>query len=94
MSKNDRFRFDPLSEEFSVVESLDFIGSSTLKEPPTLDERENDTYQEEKTEKKIYSYYLEKDVVSRLKRFARLTENTYSSIVNRAINDYVEGFGY
>ena len=94
MSKKNRFRFDPLSEEFSVVDSLDFIGTTTLEKTSQFVVDDMICEEDEKKEKKIYSYYLEKDVVKRLKRFARLTEKTYSSVVNRAILEYVDEFGY
>ncbi len=93
MSKKDRFRFDPLSEEFSVVDSLDFIGSGILEKPVHLPDPAV-TYSDEKREKKIYSYYLEIDLAKRLKRLARLTENSYSGLVTQAIREYVEEYGY
>ncbi len=93
MSKKDRFRFDPLSEEFSVVDSLDFIGTNIFEKPAHLPDSV-DSYSDEKKEKKIYSYYLEIDLAKRLKRLARLSENTYSGLVNQAIRDYVEEYGY
>ena len=93
MSKKDRFRFDPLSEEFSVVDSLDFIGTDVFEKTVHLPDSA-DTYSDEKKEKKIYSYYLEIDLARRMKRLAHLTENTYSGLVNQAIREYVEEYGY
>lgn len=48
----------------------------------------------EKTEKKIVSYYLELELIDRLKNLADDQGSFYSSVVSKAIEAWVEYHGY
>lgn len=45
--------------------------------------------EQNRPEKKVASYYLEKDTLGRLKQFADQREVSYSSVVEKAIQDHL-----
>lgn len=94
MSKKDRFLFDPLEDELVGDEMLNFIGKNTLGQQQSLAMDDFESFKDVKKEKKICSYYLEKDLVQRLKGLAHLTELSYSRVVSKAISEYVEEYGF
>jgi hypothetical protein len=87
------FRYDPLQLEATPAESLGFIGGGQNKHiRPVTNNLSNET--EEKKEKKIVSYYIELDLIKRLKRLADITNQCYSGIVSNAIREFVEQYKY
>lgn len=49
--------------------------------------------EEERPEKKVASYYLELETISRLKKWADATNNSYSSVVDQAIQAHLVKMG-
>jgi hypothetical protein len=87
------FRYDPLQLEATPAESLRFIGGGHDKQVGHVtNSSSSDT--DEKKEKKIVSYYIELDLIQRLKQLADITNQCYSGIVSSAIREFVEQYKY
>jgi|GEM_PF-3194826 len=87
----------PLEHEPSDIGLLDFIGRSPEKavtprplKAPEIDKSHND----HKADKKIVSYYVDKDVIKRVKALATLTERSYSSLAAEALRNLLRNYGF
>ncbi len=87
----------PLEHEPSDIGLLDFIGRSPEKavKPRPLKVPEADkSHNDHKIDKKIVSYYVEKDIIKRVKALATLTERSYSSLVAEALRNLLREYGF
>ena len=96
MPDRKSFRYDPLQLEATPAESLRFIGGGHDKHVRHVTDNSSISANEtdEKKEKKIVSYYIELDLVHRLKQLADITNQCYSGIVSNAIREFVEQYEY
>lgn len=91
MSKKRSLGSDPLLGDTSVSqEVLGFIGQ-VAKAPLG---KESKSPQDEKSDKKIVSYYIEKDLVKDIKQLSKLTDRCYSSLVSQAIRSFVKQYEF
>ncbi|HKJ32190.1 MAG TPA: hypothetical protein VKA34_10195 [Balneolales bacterium] len=91
MSKKRSLGSDPLFHELTVSQkAFDFIGRSASESVENHGSEQNLNESDEKSDKKIVSYYLEKDLIKEIKTLAHLTNQCYSRLVSRAIRLYME----
>lgn len=93
MGRKKSLGHSPLGFDFDGGLSYDFI--------PDLNEQivqEVDHPDKEKIEKNqhkiVVSYYLEEQLVDRIKKFAHFSENSYSAVATDAFTDYLQKEGY
>lgn len=84
--KND-FMNPFLSESHQDSDSVNFpFGDAYYDEDSSSDEES----EEVKADKKVASYYLEVNVIRRIKSYANRIRNTYSGVVSEAIQNYLD----
>ena len=85
-----------LSSEFNLNKELRDLGDSRNNEEELaqhLVERDvPDPVDEDPPKKKVASYYLEVDLIDRLKLYADQINRSYSAVVTDAIEEYIEGY--
>ena len=87
----------PFEHESSDIGLLDFIGRGIDESvtPVAIEIPEIETVLTEiKHDKKTVSYYLETDLVKRVKALATLTEQSYSSLVTEALRKLLKEYGF
>lgn len=87
----------PLEHEPVDIGMLDFIGRApekAVKPRPIKASMADKSHDEQKADKKIVSYYVEKDIIKRVKALATLTERSYSSLVAEALRKLLREYGF
>lgn len=84
------------SGEFNLNKELQDLGDNRRNEDEIsqhLVERDvPDPVEEDPPKKKVASYYLEVDLIDRLKMYAEKINRSYSAVVTDAIEEYIEGY--
>lgn len=84
------------SGEFNLNKELQYLGDNRRNEEEIsqhLVERDvPDPVEEDPPKKKVASYYLEVDLIDRLKMYAEKINRSYSAVVTDAIEEYIEGY--
>ncbi len=84
------------SGEFNLNKELQDLGDNRRNEEEIsqhLVERDvPDPVEEDPPKKKVASYYLEVDLIDRLKMYAEKINRSYSAVVTDAIEEYIEGY--
>lgn len=82
--------------EFNLTKELRDLGDNKKNEEELsqhLVERDvPDPVEEDLPKKKVASYYLEVDLIDRLKMYAEKINRSYSAVVTDAIEEYIEGY--
>jgi len=82
--------------EFNLNKELQDLGDNRRNEEEIsqhLVERDvPDPVEEDAPKKKVASYYLEVDLIDRLKLYAEKINRSYSAVVTDAIEEYIEGY--
>lgn len=82
--------------EFNLNKELQDLGDNRRNEEEIsqhLVERDvPDPVEEDPPKKKVASYYLEVDLIDRLKMYAEKINRSYSAVVTDAIEEYIEGY--
>jgi hypothetical protein len=82
--------------EFNLNKELQDLGDNRKNEEEIsqhLVERDvPDPVEEDPPKKKVASYYLEVDLIDRLKMYAEKINRSYSAVVTDAIEEYIEGY--
>ncbi|MDZ7757546.1 hypothetical protein [Rhodohalobacter sp.] len=82
--------------EFNLNKELQNLGDNRRNEEEIsqhLVERDvPDPVEEDPPKKKVASYYLEVDLIDRLKMYAEKINRSYSAVVTDAIEEYIEGY--
>lgn len=87
----------PLEHKSSDLGLLDFIGRGSDNSMLPVAIKTSDTeipHIGEKHNKKTVSYYLDSDLVKRVKALATLTEQSYSSLVTEALKMLFRKYGF
>lgn len=88
----------PLEHESTDVGLLDFIGreneKSMMPVSITLSGVDHTIHREDKHSKTTVSYYLEEDLIKRVKALATLTERSYSSLAAEALRMILRQYGF
>ena len=87
---------NPLEERGRFTQTLDFIGSNGsngfTSDNETASSNTNHRVLRKKAQKKVVSYYLEVDLIRRLKMLANYQDYCYSGLVSEALWQYIENF--
>ena len=88
----------PLEHEPVDIGMLDFIGRVSKKavkpRPIKASSVADKSQDDQKADKKIVSYYVEKSIIKRVKALATLTERSYSSLVAEALRNLLREYGF
>jgi hypothetical protein len=98
MSKKKSLGHIPLGYSMTGNATFDFIPDRSTAEAPGVEEPVEGLMKEqvhpEVSKKKVVSYYLEEDIINRLRRVADDTNESYSSVASTAIDVYATHLGY
>lgn len=99
INKNtDENNFDAQRSTFNLNHELKKIGNERREEEEIsnhLVERDvPEPAEDQAPQKKVASYYLEVDLIDRLKRYSENFHRSYSAVVTDAISDYVSKKGF
>jgi hypothetical protein len=98
MTKKKSLGHIPLGYSMTGNATFDFIPDRSTPETVSVDEPVEGLMKEqehpEASKKKVVSYYLEEDIINRLRRVADDTNESYSSVASAAIDVYATYMGY
>jgi nitrogenase subunit NifH len=93
MGRKRSLGHNPIGFNFDDGLTYDFIPN--LNEQIVKEVEHPEKQEESKIQNKtIVSYYIEENIIDRIKLFAKLTEQSYSSVATNAFEDFLHKEGF
>jgi hypothetical protein len=93
MGKKKSLGHSPLGFDFDDGLTYDFIPDLNEQIIQEVDHPEKDKM-ENASSKTVVSYYIEEQLVGRIKKLAHITDQSYSSVATNAFTDYLQKEGF
>jgi len=92
MGRKKSLGHSPLGYDFDDGLSFDFIPD--LNEPIIKEVDHPEKQKQNSPVKIVVSYYLEERIVDKVRKIARLTDQSYSSIASSAFSEYLQNVDF